>query len=70
MDTTIRKHGSCLETERDNARTMPGARRRGRPRTAWVDNVKTWTGLSVEKAASDAAMGKAIRTATSLLRPR
>ena len=28
--------------------TMPGARRRGRPRTAWMDNVKTWTGLPVE----------------------
>ena len=27
---------------------MPGARRRGRPRTAWMDNIKTWTGLSVE----------------------
>ena len=24
---------------------MPGARRRGRPRTAWMDNVKTWIGL-------------------------
>jgi len=24
--------------------TMPGARRRGRPRTAWMDNIKTWTG--------------------------
>ena len=23
--------------------TMPGARRRGRPRTAWMDNIKTWT---------------------------
>jgi len=31
-------------------RTMPGARRRGRPRTAWIDNVKTWTGLSVEES--------------------
>jgi len=30
--------------------TMPGARRRGRPRTAWIDNVKTWTGLSVEQS--------------------
>jgi len=30
--------------------TMPGARRRGRPRTAWVDNIKTWTGLSVEES--------------------
>jgi len=27
--------------------TMPGARGRGRPRTAWVDNIKTWTGLPV-----------------------
>jgi len=30
--------------------TMPGARRRGRPRTAWVDNIKTWTGLTIEEA--------------------
>jgi len=28
--------------------TMPSARRRGRPRTAWMDNIKTWTGLPVE----------------------
>ena len=27
--------------------TMPGARRRGRPQTAWMDNIKTWTGLDV-----------------------
>ena len=31
-------------------KTMPGARRRGRPRTAWMDNIKTWTGLSVEES--------------------
>ena len=30
--------------------TLPGARRRGRPRTAWMDNIKTWTGLSVEES--------------------
>ena len=30
--------------------TMPGARWRGRPRTAWMDNIKTWTGLSVEES--------------------
>jgi len=30
--------------------TMPGARRRGRPRTAWMDNIKTWTGFSVEES--------------------
>jgi len=30
--------------------TMPDARRRGRPRTAWMDNIKTWTGLPVEES--------------------
>jgi len=30
--------------------TVPGARRRGRPLTAWVDNIKTWTGLLVEES--------------------
>ena len=30
--------------------TMPGARRRGRPRTARMDNSKTWTGLPVEES--------------------
>jgi len=30
--------------------TMPGVRRRGRPRTAWIDNIKSWTGLSVEES--------------------
>ena len=30
--------------------TMPGARRRERPRTAWTDNIKTWTGLSTEES--------------------
>ena len=30
--------------------TMPGARWRGRPRTAWMDNIKTWTGLSMEES--------------------
>ena len=29
---------------------MPGARRRGRPHTAWTDNIKTWTELSVEES--------------------
>ena len=30
--------------------TMPGACRRGRPRTAWMDNINTWTGLPVEES--------------------
>jgi len=46
---TMRKQGSCLEREIMQG-TMPGAHRRGRPRTAWVDNIKTWTGLSVEES--------------------
>ena len=39
---SMRKQGSCLEKEIMQG-TMPGARRRGRPRTAWVDDIKTWT---------------------------
>ena len=46
---TMRKQGSCLEKEIMQG-TMPGARRRGRPRTAWMYNIKTWTGLSVEES--------------------
>ena len=30
--------------------TMPGACRRERSRTAWMNNIKTWTGLSVEES--------------------
>jgi len=44
----LRKQGSCLAKE-IMQETMPGARRRGRPRTASMDNIKTWTGLPVEK---------------------
>jgi len=46
---TMRKQGSCLEKEIMPG-TMPGARRRGRPHTTWMDNIKTWTGLSVEES--------------------
>jgi len=46
---TTKKQGSCLEKEIKKG-TVPGARRRGRPRTACVDNIKTWTGLSVEES--------------------
>ena len=35
--------------ERDQG-TVAGAHRRGRPRTAWMDNIKTWTGLPVEES--------------------
>ena len=46
---TMRKQGSCLEKEIMQG-TMPGARRRGRPRTAWMDNIKIWTGLITEES--------------------
>ena len=46
---TMRKQGSYLEKEIMQG-TMPGARRRGRPHTAWMDNINTWTGLSVEES--------------------
>jgi len=36
---TMRKQGSCLEKEIMQG-TMPGARRRRRPGTAWMDNIK------------------------------
>ena len=46
---TMRKQGSCLEKEIMQG-TMLGARRLGRPRTAWMDNTKSWTGLPVGKS--------------------
>jgi len=46
---TMRKQGSCLEKEIMPG-TMPGACRRGRPCTAWMDNIKTWTGRPVEES--------------------
>ena len=42
------KHGE-LPGERNNARNNARSRRRGRPRTAWIDNIKLWTELSVEE---------------------
>jgi len=48
----MRKPGSCLEKEIMQG-TVSGARRRGRPHTAWMDNIKTWTGLSVQSIIID-----------------
>jgi len=39
-----------LTTSSDSSVEMPGARRRRRPRTAWMDNINTWTGLPVEES--------------------
>ena len=53
---TILKQGSCLEKE-IMAGTTPGARRRGRPRTALMDNIKTWTGLRGRVNQNDRGQG-------------
>jgi len=45
----LRKQGSFVEKEIMQG-TMPGACRRGRPHTVWMDNIKTWTGLPVEES--------------------
>ena len=53
MDFTAFRKPAILPTSSiiNQARnTRPGARRRGRPHTAWVDNIKMWTGLSVEES--------------------
>jgi len=54
---SMRKQGCCLEKEIMQG-TMSGARRQGRPRTAWMDNIKTWTGLSVEESIRMTARGQ------------
>jgi len=45
---TMRKQGSCLEKQIMQG-TMSNTRRQGRPRTAWIDNINTWTGLPVKE---------------------
>jgi len=43
---SMREQESYLSLEKETMQgTTPDARRRGRPCTAWMDNIKTWTGL-------------------------
>ena len=46
---TVSKQGSCLE-KKIMQETMPGACRRGRPHTVWMDNIKTRTGLDIKES--------------------
>jgi len=39
---TMRKQGSCLDKE-IMQRTIRNTRNRGKPRTAWMESIKTWT---------------------------
>jgi len=43
--------------------TLPGGRKRGRPRTAWIDNVTSWTGLKLEEAIRKVDIRSACRMA-------
>jgi len=43
-------YGHTMKKQEIMEGTMPGAHRRGRPCTAWMDNIKTWTGLPVEES--------------------
>ena len=45
----VGKTADCLEKEIMEG-SLPGKRARGRPRTAWQDNIKTWTGMTLEEA--------------------
>jgi len=46
---TIRKQGKCPDKEIMQG-TMPGVQRQRRPCTVLIDNIKSWTGLSVEES--------------------
>jgi len=46
---TMRKQGSGLEKQIMQG-TVPGACRQGIPHMAWMDNIKTWTGLPMEES--------------------
>jgi len=46
---TMRKQRNCPEKEIMQG-AISGERRRGRPHTAWIDNIKMWTGLPVEES--------------------
>ncbi len=45
----MRKPAPCMERDIIQG-TTPGQRKRGRPRTSWMDNVTTWTRLPLESA--------------------
>ena len=39
-----------MSGKRDNARNNARCTKAWKPRKAWMDNIKTWTGLSVEES--------------------
>ena len=51
-------YGHTMRKEDNLQGTIPGAHRRGRPRTAWMDNFKTWTGLPVDESMTEDREGR------------
>jgi len=47
----LRKQEESLEKDIMEG-TMPGTRRRGRPRISWRDNIGDWTGMSMKEVLS------------------
>ncbi|XP_076308484.1 uncharacterized protein LOC143223894 [Tachypleus tridentatus] len=45
----VRKPQLCLEKDIIQG-TIPGQRKKGRPRTSWTDDIKAWTGMTPEQA--------------------
>jgi len=43
--------------------TLPGSKKRGRPRTVWINSVTSWTGLKLEEAIVKVDNRSAWRTA-------
>jgi len=44
----MRKEGECLEKDIIQG-TIPGTRRRGRPKTSWISNITSRTGLGLDQ---------------------
>ena len=55
----MRMKGDSLEKEIMQG-TTPGSRSRGRPKTAWMSNITSWTGLSVEQLLSGRQISMAV----------
>ena len=65
----LRKQEESLEKDILEG-TMPGTRRRGRPRISWRDNIGDWTGMSIKEVLSSAQdhdrWRRAVHNATKL----
>jgi len=44
----VRKEGDCLDKVIMQG-TVPGARKQGRPKMRWIDNMEKWAGMAFDK---------------------